>query len=53
MCLGTALVQALENAVEAQLQQKTPGARFSVQTTPFSVHQVQNACGVAIDDMVI
>jgi len=54
VCLGSAFVQAIESCVEAQLQQtKGSTARFSVQTTPFSVMQAQLACNIQIGDMTV
>jgi len=54
VCMGSAFVQAIESCVEAQLQQtKGSSARFSVQTTPFSVMQAQLACGIQISDMTV
>ena len=53
VCLGIALAQALEQAVEAQLAQRTPGARYSCNKMPFGVREVQGACGVRVADMTL
>jgi xanthine dehydrogenase/oxidase len=54
VCLGSALVQSLEQAVEAQLQQTQGGAaRFAAQITPFTPVRVQQSSSIKVADMKV
>jgi xanthine dehydrogenase/oxidase len=54
VCLGTATVRALEEAVNARVQQVNPSAaRYVTMSAPFTVERIQQACNIQVSQMVI